>query len=55
MRFAYLALVALGVGGAAAADNIVGFDEAGSAAQRALEAEFDGHISATEMSCYFKK
>ena len=55
MRRVFLALVAIGVSGAAAADDIVGFDEAGSAAQRALEAEFDAHISAAEMDEWLKR
>jgi N-acetylated-alpha-linked acidic dipeptidase len=55
MRRVFLALVAIGVSGAAAADDIVGFDEAGSAAQRALEAEFDTHISAAEMDEWLKR
>jgi N-acetylated-alpha-linked acidic dipeptidase len=55
MKTVYLALAAIGLSGAAAADNIVGFDEKGSAAQRALEAEFDTHISATEMDGWLKR
>jgi N-acetylated-alpha-linked acidic dipeptidase len=55
MRFVYLTLAAIGFSGAAAADNIVGFDDAGSVAQRALEAEFDTHISAAEMDEWLKR
>ena len=55
MRFVYLTLAAIGFSGAAAADNIVGFDDAGSVAQRALEAEFDTHISAAEMDGWLKR
>jgi N-acetylated-alpha-linked acidic dipeptidase len=55
MRFVFLALAACSVGVAVAADDIVGFDEAGSATQRALEAEFDTHIDAAEMDAWLKQ
>ena len=55
MRSVFAALVALCGGVAIAADTIVGFDEAGSAAQRALEAEMDTHIDAREMDGWLKR
>ena len=49
MRSVFAALLALIGGLAIAADNIVGFDEAGSDEQRALEARLDTYISADEV------
>lgn len=54
MRSVFAALLALTGGLAIAADNIVGFDEAGSAEQRALEARLDTYISADEMDGWLK-
>lgn len=55
MRFFTVALFALGFGVASAADNIVGFNAAGSAEQRALESVLDSTIDATEMDGWLKR
>jgi len=36
-------------------DSLIGFDAAGSAAQRALETEFDGHLDAGEMDVWLRE
>jgi N-acetylated-alpha-linked acidic dipeptidase len=54
MRSVIAALFALCGSITLAADDIVGFDEAGSVAQRALEAELDTHIDAAEMDGWLK-
>jgi len=54
MRILILALIALGSGVVYAADNILGFDEAGSTAQRDIEAQLDSSINAEEMDGWLK-
>ena len=54
MRILILALIALGSGVVYAADNILGFDEAGSTAQRDIEAQLDSSINAGEMDGWLK-
>jgi N-acetylated-alpha-linked acidic dipeptidase len=55
MRFAIIALVALACGIVQAAENIVGFDEAGSAAQRKIELQLDASVNAGEMDGWLKR
>ena len=55
MRVILLALTALSGGVALAADNILGFDESRSEAQRALEEAFDAHISAEDMDGWLRR
>lgn len=54
MRSVILALLALASAGSVLADDILGFDEAGSDAQRALEERFDQHIDADELTAWLK-
>ncbi len=53
MRF--FAILLLIVGHVAVADTILGFDQDGSAAQRALEVEYDGLVSADEMDEWLRR
>lgn len=55
MRVILLVLTALSGGVALAADNILGFDERRSEAQRALEEAFDAHISAEDMDGWLRR
>ena len=54
MRFLLLALFALFSATAFSADNIVGFDAEGSAAQREIEAQLDRTVDAREMDGWLK-
>ena len=53
MRFLFIALLV--VGHATAADTILGFNQDGSEAQRALEADFDGLVSAQDMDEWLRR
>ena len=53
MRF--ISIVLLFVAQAATADNILGFDEAGSAAQRSLESRLDSGIDVAEMDGWLRR
>jgi len=55
MRFSIIALVALACGIVQAAENILGFDEAGSAAQRKIESQLDASVNAGEMDGWLKR
>ena len=54
MRFLLLALFALASATVFSADNIVGFDAEGSAAQREIEAQLDRTVDAGEMDDWLK-
>lgn len=54
MRFLLLALLALASATVFSADNIVGFDAEGSAAQREIEAQLDRTVDAGEMDDWLK-
>lgn len=53
MRLLFIALLI--AGHTAAADTILGFDENSSQVQRAMEAEFDGMVSAEEMDQWLRR
>ncbi len=52
---AILAVAVAAVGPNTLADDLLGFDAAGSAAQRSLEAEFDTHLSAEDMDTWIRQ
>ncbi len=55
MRFAILVLLAVSCVRIGVAEELLGFDEAGSEAQRALEARMDQQIDADELTAWLKK
>ncbi len=52
---AVAAVAAAAMASPALADDLLGFDAAGSAAQRSLEAEFDTHLSAEDMEDWIRQ
>ena len=52
---ACLAVLAVALASNATGDDLLGFDAAGSAAQRSLEAEFDTHLSAEDMETWLRQ
>ncbi len=52
---AFLAVTAVALASNAAGDDLLGFDAAGSAAQRSLEAEFDTNLSAKDMENWLRQ
>jgi len=55
MRKWLLAVLAACTGSGAAAQNLLGFDESASAAQRALEAQYDETLDAAEMDAWLRR
>ncbi|MBT8096027.1 MAG: M28 family peptidase [Woeseia sp.] len=55
MRFVLIALCAFATCSPAIADNLPGFDAAGSAAQRELEEEFDASLSAADQRTWMRR
>ena len=55
MRRLTIAIVVAAMASTAIADDLLGFDAAGSAAQRSLEAEFDTHLSAEDMEDWIRQ
>ncbi|MEQ8206718.1 MAG: transferrin receptor-like dimerization domain-containing protein [Woeseia sp.] len=55
MRFVLLALMIVGAVPLSAADELLGFDQSGSEAQRALESRFDQYISAEEQTEWLRR
>ncbi|NOX69246.1 MAG: M28 family peptidase [Gammaproteobacteria bacterium] len=55
MRYLFLAMAMVSIGGAAYAQEILGFDTAGSKAQYSLEADFDAKLDKQEMDAWLKK
>lgn len=55
MRYLFLAIAMASIGGAAYAQEILGFDTAGSEAQHSLEADFDAKLDKQEMDAWLKK
>lgn len=55
MRVLTIAVAAVAMASPALADDLLGFDAAGSAAQRSLEAEFDTHLSAEDMEDWIRQ
>ena len=52
---AIVAAALAATGSSALADDLLGFDAAGSAAQRSLESEFDTHLSAEDMDTWIRQ
>ena len=55
MRRLTIAIAVAAMASTAMADDLLGFDAAGSAAQRSLEAEFDTHLSAEDMEDWIRQ
>jgi len=55
MRYLFLAMVLVSIAGAAYGRDILGFNAAGSEAQRSLEADFDAKLDKQEMDAWLKK
>ena len=55
LTIAVAAVAAVAMASPALADDLLGFDAAGSAAQRSLEAEFDTHLSAEDMEDWIRQ
>ena len=55
MRTWICTALAIGLSTLATADDLLGFDPAGSAAQRALESDFDDGLSAADMDAWLRR
>jgi len=55
IKILFVGLILITSGALVAQDKLLGFDVDGSASQRALEAEFDSHLDATELDAWLKE